>query len=287
MTIRLMILGGLLMILQQSCEWIDEPEQIPAYIRIDNINISTTTAEQGSNSHNILDAWIFVDNQLIGAFELPKSAPVLAEGERLVEVFAGISENGIRQLPEVYPFYNRYRSTHELRAGETLTLSPTLTYDTRTKFALSSGDFENGNAFSEDFDGNLLTDIEISTEDVFQGNYSGRIVLTGDNPYIEVGTSNPFLLPDPIASPIYVELNYKNNIPFEIGIVGYKNNVFFNSAYIVGILPTDTWKKMYINLGDEVGFMGAETYRISLRALKLPEVETGKIFLDNIKLLHF
>ena len=69
MTIRLMILGGLLMILQQSCEWIDEPEQIPAYIRIENINVSTTTAEQGSNSHNILDAWIFVDNQLIGAFD--------------------------------------------------------------------------------------------------------------------------------------------------------------------------------------------------------------------------
>jgi len=50
------------LLLLYSC---NKEEPIPAYIHIDKIDLKTNYSIQGSNSHKIIDAWIYVDDQLL------------------------------------------------------------------------------------------------------------------------------------------------------------------------------------------------------------------------------
>ncbi|HRC92920.1 MAG TPA: hypothetical protein PLQ16_12225, partial [Bacteroidia bacterium] len=49
--------------LMQACNLINPAEPTPAYIQIDTINLTTNLTTQGSASHKIVDAWVYVDNQ--------------------------------------------------------------------------------------------------------------------------------------------------------------------------------------------------------------------------------
>ncbi len=279
-----------LMVLQfSSCELMNNEEAIPTYIQIDTIMVQTQSTE-GSNSHKIKDAWIFVNNQLIGAFELPALAPVLNNGEYTIEIFAGIADNGILATPEIYPFYNRYQTTKTFTAGQTLTLMPTMTYDSKTKFPFDNyGSFENGNLFSAELDGNDFTKLELTTETPFEGNRCGKITLTNDNSIYEGGTAYEYEIvnPDNLDSPIYLEFNYKNNMPFEVGIMGFKNNTYVNTVYVAGLNKKTDWNKVYINLTKTASGMDANSFKVVFHAAKGSDIEIGEIFLDNVKLLHF
>lgn len=271
-----------------SCDLIDKPEQIPSYVQIDTMQMQIRQASEGTKSHKIKDAWLFVNSQLIGAFEMPMTAVVLEEGEHTIEVFAGISDNGINAIPEVYPFYNRYTTTRVLKPGEVITIEPNITYDEDTKFAFVE-DFEQGNLFTFDLDGNPDTYLELATAGRFEGNRSGQITLEYDYTTCEVATVVEYAIynEDNPASPIYLELNYKNNIPFEVGIMGFDNNALVDKVYIAGMNTKEDWNKIYVNLTDYVANMKADVYKITIRASKGTDVETGEIFLDNIKLLYF
>src|ERR1039457_4232719 len=95
----------LLLFSTQSCEKFSGDQTIPAYLKIDSIYITTKTETQGSASHSITDAWVYVDDQFIGAYQMPARFPVLKEGKHKVEVFAGIKKDGIAATRTPYPFY--------------------------------------------------------------------------------------------------------------------------------------------------------------------------------------
>ena len=268
-----------------SCDELTEVEPTPAYIHVNNIDLITTGA-QGSDSHKITDAWLFANNQLIGVFELPFTAPVLVDGDTEVEIFAGTSENGIASAREVNPFYERFRVNKNLERGEVDTLFPVVGYSSNAEFVFIES-FENSNLFGEDLDGSSITRIELWQSGAFEGNRSGRIFLETGASIFEAATSNLFTLPiDEISNPIYLELNYKNEIPFEIGVIGVVNNEKIATTYVVGINPKDTWNKVYLDLTSAAILMNADFYQIAIRSA-LPTTEsTGEILLDNIKLLH-
>jgi hypothetical protein len=277
---------GLFMIQLGSCDLIDDPETIPAYIQIDTIKLQTSYETERSSSHKIVDAWVFANNQLIGAFELPMKAPVLLNGVQDIEVFAGISDNGIRSFPEVYPFYDRSITTKTLVAGETTIIEPVVNYIDEVEVELKNGDFETGNPF-QNVDPNQISTLELSNIDPFEGDDCGRMLLTGGSPFIEVKSLTEFTLPNPNQSPMYIELNYKNDVPFEVGIIAYKNNVEFGKIYVVGMLESEEWNKIYINLRADVAFLEGDKYRIALKASKSANVtEDEEVLVDNIKLLY-
>ena len=68
-----------LLLLINSCKLITPDESIPSYILIDKIAYKSNISGD-NNSQNITDAWVYVDDQLIGAFELPAKFPVLITG---------------------------------------------------------------------------------------------------------------------------------------------------------------------------------------------------------------
>src|SRR3989337_3990814 len=89
----------------------NKEEPIPSYIHIDAINLSTNYTIEGSSSNKILNAWIYIDDQSVGAFELPCTVPVLAVGSHEIKIQAGIKENGIDATRIYYPFYEIVKQT--------------------------------------------------------------------------------------------------------------------------------------------------------------------------------
>ena len=120
-------LSIIISIVISSCELINPAETVPSYIHIQKIDL-ISTATYGSSSSKISDAWVYIDEQLIGCFELPATIPILSEGSHNIKIRPGIKVNGIGSNRSPYPFYNIIEQTIDLQKGTVLNLSPTTTY---------------------------------------------------------------------------------------------------------------------------------------------------------------
>lgn len=81
---------------------------IPAYLSIDSVFVNTNYQTQGSASHKITDIWVYLNDDFIGAFELPVKIPILKQGNHKITIKAGIKVNGIANTRTAYPFYTEY-----------------------------------------------------------------------------------------------------------------------------------------------------------------------------------
>jgi len=127
-----------------------------------------------------------------------------------------------------------------------------------------------------------------SQVDVFEGSYSGQIALTSEAYFIEVGHSVA-MTGLPIGDqPIYLELRYKNEVEFAIGLLGIdlEGHEFSNFFYLVK--PTDEWNMLYLELTEQVEVSALPAYKILFRALYPASATqpTLNIFMDNIKVVH-
>jgi len=260
---------------------------IPSYVEIGEITFSTSSPSQGSSSSRITDAWIFTETDLLGGFEMPTTIPVLAEGEVLLYIGAGVWKNGMQSTRVTYPFYAYDTIYADLNAAQVTRLNPSVKYRNNLQFRINE-DFEGNHAFSEDLDVNPDTRIVITTEDVYEGNRSGMIHLTqaDDNIFFELGTVEKFTDLPINGQPVYLEMNYKNDIEFRIGFIHYEG-LNITRRYKVTLVPRQEWNKVYISLEDELSEMGAGLVQIAISGLLPEDVEEGRIWLDNIKLIHF
>ncbi|MEM8909650.1 MAG: hypothetical protein AAGD05_17510 [Bacteroidota bacterium] len=279
-----------------ACEIINPEEEIPAFLHIEPFELSTNPLGEGSASENITDAWVFINGEFVGAYEPPITVPILAAGPQEVRVSAGIRENGIRALPEIYLLYLDFNTTIDFAANEDDTIRPVTSYISDLKFLLEpQEDFESSSIlFDQDLDDNPATNIVRTTEDIFEGDFSGHIQLTTDEPSIELGS--PFIesVPFPTGARVYMELNYKTDVVVVFGVIGYdaQGNRNF-SAFEKGINPRDTWNKIYFNFTEEIlsfsqsATSGVVFYQFCLHSQITDEQEEGNIYLDNIKWITF
>ena len=61
----------ILLVFNFSCQIIDRPEKAPSFIQIEDFQFSISNNNQGTSSEKITDAWIYVNGNLEGAYELP------------------------------------------------------------------------------------------------------------------------------------------------------------------------------------------------------------------------
>ena len=284
--VYLFLFIGSTFLLISSCDTKQEP--IPSYIHIDKFTLTTTTGE-GSSSHKITDAWVYIDEQLIGAFELPVTFPVLYEGEHQIRIRAGIKVNGIAVTRAPYPFYTHYVSSINLKGGEKSTLHPTVSYVSGTQFS-----------FMENFDnvGILLKNSPSGTDtsmqqifsstnpDVFEGTGSGIVYLDNIKTFFEAVSNTAYVLPKG-GVPVFLELNYKCNHQFVVGMNIYS----FNNKTQISVLninPSDNWNKIYLYLTPIIlaGGQSSANYEITFGMLNNTGFPNPTLLLDNIKLLY-
>lgn len=116
------------LILFYSCEIINPSEQIPSYVAVDSVAVSITNPSQGSASHNISDCWLYVNNKLIGVFEIPFTIPVLEAGLQDIQIEPGIKNSGGNAAREIYPMMNGYYLDTVLEEKGILKLNPVFEY---------------------------------------------------------------------------------------------------------------------------------------------------------------
>lgn len=274
-----------LILLLASCEKFSGDQEVPAYLSIDSIYVYTDYGLQGSASSNITDAWVFVDGQFIGAFQLPAKFPVLVSGIHKVEVMPGIKKNGISATRWIYEYYTPI--IYNLKFGiDSLTKMKTLktTYSSETNF-LWKEDFE-GSSIKLDTTNRSLVPIQLTPAGsslTIEGLHSAMLVIDSAHNFVEAQSHDVY----PISySATYLEMNFSTNNTFTVGIFLYGASAFYEVPIMTMNVTNNLKKKVYIDLSPALtGYTGVDHFRVYFGTFKDDAVKQGVIILDNLKLV--
>ena len=271
-------------ILFSSCSKEKFEATVPAYISIDQITLSTDYANEGSNSSNISDAWVYVNDDLVGVFELPATFPVLKEGDVELKVYAGIKDNGITATRARYLLYDPHIEQVNLAKGQTIKVVPSVQYNKSAIFEWME-DFENA-SLSFLYHSNSDTTFYKQSSIVKEGSYSGLISLDDNMDFFEATSIAYSNLPRN-GNPIYLEMDFKTNEQLLIGV--YHNSTQYAA---ITLNTTDDWKKIYINLTDVIASnQQASDVKIFFGLQEFPNdlflTSNPKIYIDNLKLVRY
>lgn len=274
-----------LVILTTSCNLYNPPEQVPAYIHIDSVSL-TTTSLQGTTSNRITDAWVYIDDQLVGCFQLPATFPVLFEGTHQLKVSAGIKVNGIAATRAPYPFYTQCIQSINLQKGSTTIASPVVEYASYAHLDFME-DFEGLGIAIDSSDGSNTTLKQIDRAhypDVFEGDKSGITYITPQKPFFECVSSQTFALPKS-GSNVFLEFNYKADHEFLVGVIAQPPYYLKTSALTFN--ASNTWKKTYLYLTTAVSSSpNATQFKIFFGMINDTNSDSLSLVLDNIKLIY-
>lgn len=266
-----------------SCEIINPDEPVPSYISIDSISLITTEA-QGPNTQKITDAWIYVNDDPIGCFELPCRVPVLKSGDVKVDIRPGIKINGIGALRTPYPMYLPYIKTINLKEGEITKLTPSTSYDSHFNFEINEQFNISGTIFSKtDYsDTNII--ITPSTNPINNGSY-GTLKINKEKESFGICTNLNKVIPK-TGVPVFIEMDYKCNHPFTVGVyINFANQRTGHS--ILNINPNTQWNKIYINLTEvATREVNAQSYDLVISSQLIEEQDSAEFNFDNIRLIY-
>jgi hypothetical protein len=249
---------------------------IPSYITIESITI-----DDNSTLNNITDAWVYIDDDLQGVYELPANFPVLAEGEHKLRIKAGIKDNGIASTRVSYPFYSSYIiENHVFNPELTISISPEVSY------------LENVNFFIEDFEGagidleaTSISDTSIIEFDNGINKYGGGVLIDSLITF-EITTDELRNLPQ-AGAPVYLELDYKCNTPFLVGVyINFPQSAVLQKD-LLWITPKEDWNKIYITLTSTISeAVGADFFKIFFSMKRDFTLDKNTIYFDNIKVVY-
>lgn len=266
----------------------------PSFLKINAFELITNEPTQGSNSHGITDAWIFMDGEALGVHELPCVIPVLAEGTHQFIIFPGIKNNGISSTRTRYPFYKTFDITADLTKNDTTEFSPVTYYKDNVTFAFME-DFEDAGISlikGPTSDTNMIfVDRADYPEIVIYGDQCGGLFLNAEDS-IYTGSTQSFMnLPK--GEQIFLEIDYRNNNSLAMGVIAtFYDGTTDEHTPLVIMNPQDEgqeeWKKIYIELSEDVGVeINATTFEFYFLAMLDADKSLAKIYIDNIKVVHF
>jgi hypothetical protein len=279
-------------LLNSGCYKFEGGQTVPAYLKIDTVFIDTYYPEEGTDSHKITDVWVYVNDGLVGAFELPAMFPVLAQGPNELEIRPGIKLNGISSTRVPYPFY-------EPIVLENFEFYPDSVQELTN---LRTGYYSNVTfAWMEDFEKSSISLVESSSSDTTiektqpqnspeaflseNSQYSGLISLTSEKSLFAAASFDNWPRPQQ-GSPVLMEINYKTDNYFNTGLLVWDNGAL-TKVPLLFMNHSDEWNKIYINLGPNLSlYPQTSAFQVYFEAVLEGTNQTADIYLDNIKLIH-
>lgn len=269
---------------------------MPAWIAVDSFRlVDNPDVDEGALTHDITDAWIFVDDELLGIDELPAMLPVLDEGNHKVMLGPGIKVSTISTLRDNYLFLEAFETTVQLIPGETLHLTPTVRYrnESNDYTYIVVEDFEDSFLDVQQIGGDNPT-IERTTDPalVRSGNGSGILQVTDTAAHVGFRTSEWFELPR-LGKLTYLEIDYYTEYNLIVGLEIDNGTLRPETNYYMTLRASEPgnvdWKKAYINLTEPVNratnFQSAYIFFIPDRAVA-GRPDQGIVLIDNIKIMH-
>jgi hypothetical protein len=291
--VGLLLLQALVFSVITSCDKFEGDQTVPSYLAIDTIYLENNNLiEEGELTHNFTDVWIYVDDQLIGAFELPAIVPVLVNGNHKLALYAGIKLNAMSGTRVQYPFVRpKMFDQFNFTIDSVTNLNPGVTYYETAKFE-----------WIEDFEDSPMSLIPTSNSDTsmtffsydtpvpFLGSRSGYGFVDNTSTVLEITTFNEdkpgFDLPDS-GQPIFLEMEYKSNATLRVGVFIRDISIGITQHSVLMLVPSgDQWKKVYVNFTPVLNaYYYAEFYNVFFRVDKGSSPEAEYIMLDNLKLI--
>lgn len=300
-----------------GCSKFKGGQSVPSYIQIDTIQLQIpgAVALHGvTPSAKISDAWVYVDDVFIGAFELPAKFPVLHKGDCRITVRPGVLLNGINTTRERYPFYENYEQNFILKEDSVTNLDnvkvdfkPITTNEGNyfVKMVINEN-FEDINTVFDTMSGSdvmiirestsqLFSDQELQAQKVYYNNWVGKITLDADHPSCSIIVKDKYdemphinYLPDAYQA-VFVEFDYRSNNGFMIGTETYYGTTSEYNDFL-GVYANSNWTKMYVNLTNRIindQTNGADAFKIYFFAELEDGNSTAEIYIDNIRWIHF
>lgn len=249
------------------------------FLKADPVTVNPIST-QGSSSHNISDIWLYVDGQFQGAYPVGKLMPIVTKNESVrIEAFAGIENNGIGDTRIPWFLYQKLQYDTLIANKENISRPFSFRYNPAVSFA-----------WLEDFEGSVgvslvkspISEVGYSlcpVNESFEGK-SIEMVLNSAQVIAQIESATSFTLPT-ANSNVYLELNYKCNTKFEVGLFGTGTSE--KPALLIN--PKDSWNKIYIQLSGVVNSEPkASAYKVYFRMIN--NGADAKVQLDNIKLLY-
>ena len=290
--LRCFCLFCLLLITAVSCEKFSGDQSIPAYLAIDSIALNTNYYSQGTASQRITDAWVYVDDEFLGVFELPAKLPVLKSGKHRVQIWAGIKKNGIAATRVTYEFYKPYTANVNFVPDST-----TLMLDSISKKQVLKTSYQSTASFvwREDFESVATTldttnrstayiqDTATGLPPPFEGKISGMVKLDSVHDFFECQTHSQYPIP---SAPVFLEMNFNTTNTLVVGAFTYGSTILYQTP-IITLNPTNgQWKKIYIDLSTTLyAYTGMTSYRVYFNAFKDAGLKKSTILFDNFKVV--
>jgi hypothetical protein len=272
-----------------SCSIFDSEDNPVAFVKVALPTLEVNSAKEGAATHNIKHAWATIDNQLLGVFPLPASIPTLIKNTNSrLQINWGVNDGGDNDSSQEYPFFNSEIIETTFQPLQQFDFPAKASYVKNAVFDVTEGFEQTNHVFIKDLDGNSNTRINLTNKDKASGEKSALLSMTIDNKIIEVTTGNYFNSANNKKGAVWLEFDYKSE---EDLFIGY--DIVTNSAeiteYKVGLKPTKSWKRAYVNFTKELSDTKVKEYRVAFKSIFTGKngANVSEIYLDNIKLIHF
>ena len=283
--------------LLSGCEIINPSEDTPSYIKINSIPLDprkNAVETYGSGSNNIVDAWVFANKKLIGAFELPATIPILQKGDVELDIYAGIYGDGQKGARFPYAFYTQYDTTVSLEPGKVNLVTPKVKFETRTVYPFDV--YEDFTNFPNTPEIRVATGspykLEVNSDSLANFKYAGGLVgvvygISGEKSKLLLESLFNGKLPQNNA-PVFLEFDYRSTRPFRVGVRATPVGGASGDVMDLTLNPTRNWTKMYVNLTEELNITGLQngTFRM-IWQVDMNGNPRDYFAIDNIRLIHF
>lgn len=258
-----------------------KPAKEAFMLRARSVKVKTLPS-QGSGSHKITDLWLYVDGKYQGAYAVGNDMPIPNGGQAVtINIFAGIKNNGISDTRIPWPFYNFLTFDTLITPGSIIERDFTFDYKSSATFTWTEN-FENSMSLTRSSNSSIGI-VNAPADDCFEGK-SGLLKMEAADTYLQVQSSNDY--PLPLGNPnVYMELNYKCNTEFEIGLIGSSTE----QKPIMTLNKQENWNKIYIQLASAANTAPtSDRYAIYFKMIRTDgSTDVKKVVLDNIKLVYF
>ena len=295
-----------------SCKKFKGTQEIPSYVRVEPWTFTTDYRIYGAATHAITDAWLYVDGNLLGCYEIQSHddgkyvmIPVLEKGSHKLQIYPGIKMNGIASTRIQYPFYKPFVITSDLTPGEIQTVDPSTVYysidSTSMRFEMKQDFEEINNMFAANADVKIDTSFSkavmkqrshrtdpnawMDPNDTLNHYRSARVQLNDSIRRFRLASRELRDLPA-VGNYVLLELDYKCDEDFLFGMFVHtsQNGIWAKELYWVK--ATDTWKKIYLNMSPTVTDNYNADYLKFYFEGYAGTADSTNFYFDNIKLIY-
>lgn len=282
------ILTGLFtgLLILSGCNLINPKEELPSYVSIQNAAVCLDPACQDQRTNGMKAVWVYREGLPVplGIFGSYSKFPLPDTQKKKLSFRAGVFENGSSNFIKDYPFLRTIEITPTGIPGGTDTITPIFTYyqDSIISYPIDEG-FEGLTLQLEPFGTQAdMAQLTRTSEGPYIGTSAGVIAFDATRKSLQLQSVNEFDLPGS-GSQVWMELAYKGDFNLQAGLISLLNGVRVLNQNT--ILKTGEWTVLYLNFTPLATPYSSGKFRLWLKAEG--EGQTGNVYLDRVRILHF